>query len=70
MKPTLLVNQTGGHKHAYHPDELAADLEHGWALVDARAGDVCTVEGVCEPGGALLVMPVKRKPGRPRKDAK
>lgn len=69
MKPTLLVNQTGGHKHAYHPDELAADLEHGWALADAPSvEDVRTVDGGCE--SAPLVMPVKRKPGRPRKDAK
>lgn len=34
MKPTLLRNATGGHKHAYHPDELAADLKEGWQIVE------------------------------------
>jgi hypothetical protein len=54
MQPVLLVNPTGGHKHAYHPDELKADLEHGWEVVGDKQEE--------QPK-----EPEKRKPGRPPK---
>lgn len=34
MKPTLLRNETGGHKHAYMQAELDADLARGWVIVE------------------------------------
>lgn len=37
MKPTLLRNETGGHKHAYMQAELDADLARGWVIVDEEA---------------------------------
>lgn len=103
MKPTLLVNQTGGHKHAYHPDELAADLARGWEVVTAARviadaidqlsgiptwigsskdglGSVWVADGYSPrrissgnaTGGELKALNevIKRKPSRPRKDAK
>ena len=37
MKPTLLRNETGGHKRAYMQAELDADLARGWVVVDEEA---------------------------------
>lgn len=48
MKPILLRNPTGGHKHAYMPAELEADLERGWVRVDDE-----------KPVAALLKAPEK-----------
>ena len=44
MKPTLMVHPLHGHKHAYHADEVAADVVNGWAVAEEAPAAVVAVE--------------------------